>query len=119
MTLIRNEIGRVLSPEATTQLLTKIDKLALSDPTYEEQLAFASSALMLGEPHPSASVALGVVKSIDDTELFLALALIGQALPLLAEQENFGEAIRTVLSRGLEQCAQTFSEKARILDKEE
>jgi hypothetical protein len=119
MTLMKREISKLLSPDAAAQLLAKIDKLALSDPTYEGQLTFAASALMQGELHPSASVALGVIKSIEDTDLFLALVLIGQALPLLTEQEYFGEAIRTVLSRGLAQCAQKISEKAIILDEEE
>ena len=112
-------IGKIISCEAAKQLTDKIAKLNLEDDDFETQLTFAAAALMLGEQHPSASVAMGVCKSIEDTALFQALALLGQSLPLLKEQEPVGAAVSTVISRGLRQCAQILIEKANTLDKEE
>lgn len=112
-------IDKLISSEAAEQLVGKIAKLNLEDDDFEKQLTFASAALMLGEQHPGASVAMGVCKSIEDAALFQALALLGQSLPLLKERGPVGEAVSTVISRGLRQCAQILIEKANTLDNEE
>ncbi|MGD2026412.1 MAG: hypothetical protein PVI99_01235 [Anaerolineales bacterium] len=115
----KEEIRRFLSEEAAVRLIDKLEKLQIADPGFENQIAFAAAALMLGECAPSASVAMGVVKSIEDTDMFRGLALIGQALPYFSKQEPIGDAVGTVVLRGLEQIAVLLMKKANSLEKEE
>jgi len=113
------EIKKILTEEAAEQLFDKLERLRIEDENHENRFAFASAVLMLGDRSPSASVAMGVVASIEDTELFQCLALIGQALPHFVVQEPVGGAVSTVIASGLEQIAQFLINKANILDQEE
>ena len=113
------EVKTILTEAATEHLFDKLERLKIADEYQEKQFAFAAATLMLGDKAPSASVAMGVAASIEGTDLFQCLALIGEALPHLIEQEPVGGAVSTVIARGLEQVAQLLVKKAHILDQEE
>ena len=114
---LKEKAAEILPPETFAQLFGQVEKLAIQDKEQEKRLVFATLVLLLGDSHPSAAVAMGVAKSIEDTDLFAALALLGQALPELQAEKDVNQAISSVIGRGLREYAQLLSNKSNNLEK--